>query len=87
MKRFSLALVLISFLTVSAQQKAKVSDLDLTKMKQEYGVALVGKTVTAEAPRINGMVYKDAIGTHAKSVLKRFPTSACPCRRYPSLLK
>lgn len=70
MKRFSLALVLISFLTVSAQQKAKVSDLDLTKMKQEYGVVLVGKTVTAEAPRINGMVYKDAIGTHAKSVLK-----------------
>ena len=70
MKRFSLALVLMSVLTVSAQQKAKVSDLDLTKMKQEYGVALVGKTVTAEAARINGMVYKDAIGTHAKSVLK-----------------
>lgn len=70
MKRFSLAFVLMSVLTVSAQQKAKVSDLDLTKMKQEYGVALVGKAVTAEAPRINGMVYKDAIGTHAKSVLK-----------------
>lgn len=70
MKRFSLAFVLMSVLTVSAQQKAKVSDLDLTKMKQEYGVALVGKTVTAEVPRINGMAYKNVIGAHAKSVLK-----------------
>ena len=70
MIRFSLAFVLMSVLTVSAQQKAKVSDLDLTKMKQEYGVALVGKTVTAEVPRINGMAYKNVIGAHAKSVLK-----------------
>lgn len=44
--------------------------MDLSKAYQEYGGAIVGKSVTGEAAKVAGVPYNDVIGVHSKSIIK-----------------
>lgn len=57
-------------LSGQAQQSVKLSELNLSNTWQEYGKVMTGKSATGEKATINGKDFDDAIGTHAKSVLK-----------------
>jgi len=57
-------------LSSQAQQKIKLSELDLSNLWQEYGIVQTDKSVTGEQAIVQGRTYKEVIGTHAKSILK-----------------
>lgn len=61
---------LFACMTGQAQHTIKISELNLSHVWQEYGKVMNGKSVTGEEARINGQMYNDVIGTHAKSRLK-----------------
>ena len=61
---------LFACMTGQAQHTIKVSELNLSHVWQEYGKVMNGKSVTGEEARINGQMYNDVIGTHARSILK-----------------
>lgn len=61
--------LLMSF-SMQAQKLMKVSEMDLRMAYQEYGSAVVGKSVTGESATVLGKMYTDVIGVHAKSVIK-----------------
>ena len=61
---------LFACMTGQAQLTIKISELNLSHVWQEYGKVMNGKSVTGEEARINGQMYNDVIGTHAKSRLK-----------------
>lgn len=61
---------LVACLFGQAQQSVKLSDLDISKIWQEYGNVQIGTTVTGEQMTLQGKTYTDIIGTHAKSILK-----------------
>lgn len=69
-KHLLLAGALFACLSGYAQHTVKLSELDLSNMWQEYGTVQEGKSVTGEPAAINGKTYNEAIGTHAKSILK-----------------
>lgn len=72
MNKKNLLLVSSFFACLSgqAQHSIKLSELNLSNMWQEYGKVQNGKSVTGEQATINGKVYTEVIGTHAKSILK-----------------
>ena len=72
MNRIGFLLLVAYFISFvgQAQQSVKVSTLNLSNMWQEYGKVMCGKTATGEEAYINGQLYTDVIGTHAKSILK-----------------
>lgn len=72
MNKKNLLLVSVFFACLSgqAQHSIKLSELNLSNMWQEYGKVQNGKSVTGEQATINGKVYTEVIGTHAKSILK-----------------
>lgn len=72
MNKKNLLLVSAFFACLSgqAQHSIKLSELNLSNMWQEYGKVQNGKSVTGEQATINGKVYTEVIGTHAKSILK-----------------
>lgn len=61
---------LFACMTGQAQHTIKISELNLSHVWQEYGKVMNGKSVTGEEARINGQMYNDVIGTHARSRLK-----------------
>lgn len=65
-----LIVTLFACMTGQAQHTIKVSELNLSHVWQEYGKVMNGKSVTGEEARINGQMYNDVIGTHARSILK-----------------
>lgn len=55
---------------VQAQESFKLTNADLTKSYQEYGKAVIGKSVTGEQATIAGKSYTNVIGVQAKSIIK-----------------
>lgn len=70
MKRLLLICSLGCCLGLWGQQKARMSDLDLSKSWQEYGEIGIGKTATGEVAEIGGKPCTDAIGLYGKSNIK-----------------
>ena len=71
MNRLLLLLALNVFLSGHVfSRNIKVSTMDLSKAYQEYGGAIVGKSVTGEAAKVAGVPYNDVIGVHSKSIIK-----------------
>lgn len=61
---------LFTCLCGQAQHTIKLSELDLSKLWQEYGKVQTGKSVSGEPATIQRQTFKDVIGTHAQSILK-----------------
>ena len=69
-KNLLLTTALFICLSGQAQHTIKLSELDLSHIWQEYGKVQDGKSVTGEQAAVNGKIYNEVIGTHAKSILK-----------------
>lgn len=69
-KLLSVIIVFVFSLSVYGQNVVRVSELDMSKMWQEYGEPRIGQTVSGERPFVNGKECADVIGTHAHSILK-----------------
>lgn len=69
-KLLSVIIVFVFSLSVCGQNVVRVSELDISKMWQEYGEPRVGQTVSGERPFVNGKECANVIGTHAHSILK-----------------
>ena len=69
-KNLLLTAALFICLSGQAQHTIKLSELDLSHIWQEYGKVQDGKSVTGEQAAVNGKIYNEVIGTHAKSILK-----------------
>ena len=69
-KNLLLTTALFICLSGQAQHTIKLSELDLSHIWQEYGKVQNGKSVTGEQAAVNGKIYNEVIGTHAKSILK-----------------
>lgn len=72
MKIIKLLFLLLLFAENSllAQSEKKLSDLDLSKVWQEYGTVQKNKAVDGEAAVVNGVTYSDVVGVHARSLIK-----------------
>ncbi|WP_071134752.1 NPCBM/NEW2 domain-containing protein [Millionella massiliensis] len=57
-------------LTVQAQQTFSLTNADLTKARQEYGIATVGKAVNGVPAAVAGTLYPQSIGVHSPSTIK-----------------
>ena len=57
-------------LTVQAQQTFSLTNADLTKARQEYGIATVGKAVNGAPAAVAGTLYPQSIGVHSPSTIK-----------------
>lgn len=53
-----------------SQQSIRLNDLDLSKIWQEYGSVVNGKTVVGEPAVVNGQTRTDVLGLQAKSIAK-----------------
>ena len=53
-----------------SQQSIRLNDLDLSKIWQEYGSIVNGKTVVGEPAIVNGQTRTDVLGLQAKSIAK-----------------
>lgn len=69
-KLLSVIIVFVFSLSVYGQNVVRISELDMSKMWQEYGEPRIGQTVSGEQPFVNGKECADVIGTHAHSILK-----------------
>lgn len=63
-------LVAFSGKSLLAQKKIKLSDLELSKIWQEYGTVQKNKAVDGQLALVNGASYSDVIGVHASSLMK-----------------
>ena len=72
MNRFIFLLVAGVMMTwdSQAQMVLKVNEMNLTNAYQEYGGVAVGQSVTGEKAMVAGVEYPEAVGVHAKSVIK-----------------
>lgn len=52
------------------QKNVLINDLDLSKIWQEYGSVVKGKTITGDTAVINGVVRQDVLGLHAQALAK-----------------
>lgn len=52
------------------QKNVLINDLDLSKIWQEYGSVVKGKTITGDTAVINGVVRQDVLGLHAQTLAK-----------------
>ena len=71
-KFFSLAIILSSAIIApaAAQQQVSLTRLQTENIRQDYGKALVGSSVTGEPASVKSVKYTNVIGTHANSVMK-----------------
>ncbi len=67
-------ILFITFLFVAleiyGQHTVQLSTMDLSKIWQEYGTVVKGKTVTGDDVIINGKLRSDVLGLHAKTLAK-----------------
>ena len=71
-KFFSLAIILSSAIIApaAAQQQVSLTKLQTENIRQDYGKAIVGSSVTGEPASVKSVKYTNVIGTHANSVMK-----------------
>ena len=76
-KNLLLTTALFICLSGQAQHTIKLSELDLSHIWQEYGKVQNGKSVTGEQAAVNGKIYNEVIGTHAKKHTENRPPWGC----------
>ena len=71
-KFFSLAIILSSAIIApaAAQKQVSLTRLQTENIRQDYGKAIVGSSVTGEPASVKSVKYTNVIGTHANSVMK-----------------
>lgn len=70
MKKTILFLLLLIVTKIYSQQTVYLNKLDLSKIKQEYGTATDGTSVTGEKVIIDKIEQKDVLGLHANAIAK-----------------
>ena len=73
MKRTSVIVLAVFAFLFSLFLRAEdisLTQMDLSKAYQQYGVLQVNKSVTGDAAYVAGTLYSDVIGVHSKSVIK-----------------
>lgn len=67
MKRYLLLPFLFLFISMQAQEKIQLSDLNLSLMTTGYGSAKANRSIDGNPITLNGTRYQSGVGTHADS--------------------
>ena len=68
---FSICIILpLTHLTASGQQRIKLTDLDVSKVSQIYGMPVKGASVSGEALQVSGTGYSDGLGVQSACRMK-----------------
>lgn len=65
-----LSFFLLLSINIHSQQAIYLNKLDLSKIRQEYGTATDGTSVTGEKIIIDNIEQKNVLGLHANAILK-----------------
>ncbi len=69
-KVFLLSILLCAAFSVLAQNQVRLTDLDLSKASQPYGMPIKGKAVTGEVLKVGGVSYSEGLGVQASCRMK-----------------
>ncbi|NCC11193.1 MAG: alpha-galactosidase [Bacteroidia bacterium] len=69
-KMIGLVCAFFGWLSVGAQQKINLAEMNVSVLWQEYGMPQVGRLTTGEAAVFNGKRTTDVVGLHARALAK-----------------